>query len=180
MADEYAAFRDDRNNFQQVLLSLVNELDEANAEVERIKERLKTAENVVKDLVENRIPTATEGMEGKFDLPDGRTLTVKEEIRASIAGEKRIPAIRWLDEHGYGHIVKRQVVFEFPRGQTEEYTKFVEAVNQLQLGNLVMKENNTVHPMTLVSWVKDAMGEGENLPVDIFGIYRQRTAKVKE
>lgn len=183
MTDEYAGFRDEPGaNFKAVLRSLADEYLEAEAEVTRAEEALEKAKANKKDISEIRIPQATEGMDGKFDLGDGRELQLKEEIRASIAGEKKDPAIRWLDENDYGHIVKRQVIIEFAKGDTERCDQFLKAVKSLEseLGTLVVKTNFSVHNATLVSWVKEQLGEGVDLPVDVFGIFRQRTAKVKE
>ena len=117
--------------------------------------------------------------EGKFALSDGRTLEVKEDIRSSIAGEKRIPAIKWLDENDYGHIVKRQLTFEFGKGSDEQVAAFRKHVEKMKTP-LVMKENYTVHHATLNAWVKEQLGEGVDLPRETFGIFRQRVAKVKE
>ena len=183
MTDDYAEFRSEPgDNFKAVLRSLADDYLEAEAEVTRAEETLEKAKAQRNDIAEVRIPQATEGMDGKFDLGDGRELQLKEEIRSSIAGDKRMPAINWLDEHDYGHIVKRQVIIEFAKGDTERCDKFLEAVKALegQLGTLVVKTNFTVHHATLNSWVKEQLGEGVKLPVDVFGIFRQRTAKVKE
>jgi len=181
MQDSYAAFRDDKpsDNLTAVLRTLADEYLAAEAEVARIEAELEVAKANLKDVAENRIPQATDGMEGKFNLGDGRELQIKEEIRSSIAGEKREPAIKWLDEHGYGHIVKREIVFEFPKGDEARSKAFVEAVQKLGIP-LVMKSNFSVHHSTLNSWVKERLGEGDALPNETFGIFRQRTAKVKD
>lgn len=180
--DPYADFKSgDNDNLKTVLRQLADELVEAMADVDRIKEELKTAENVVKDLTENRIPSVAEGLEGKFDLGDGRTLTIKEEIRASVAGEKLAPAVEWLDAHDYGGLVKRNLTFEFGKDDDERVKKFKEAVEPiLKEQKLVLKEKHAIHPATLVAWVKERLEEGDKLPVDVFGIFRQRIAKVKE
>jgi len=181
MQDDYAAFRNDKpsENLTAVLRTLADEYLAAEAEVTRIEAELEVAKANMKDIAENRIPQATDGMEGKFNLGDGRELQIKEEIRSSIAGEKREPAILWLDKHGYGHIVKREIVFEFPKGDEARSKAFVEAVQKLGMP-LVMKSNFSVHHATLNSWVKERLGEGDALPNETFGIFRQRTAKVKD
>lgn len=181
--DPYAEFRDEPgDNFKAVLRSLADEYLEAEAEVAKKEQELEVARAHQKDIAEVRIPQATEGMDGKFDLGDGRELQLKEEIRASIAGEKRGPAINWLDNHDYGHIVKRQIIVEFGKGEQERADQLLKTLKELEpkLGTLVIKTNYSVHPMTLVSWVKEQLKEGVDLPVDVFGIYRQRIAKVKE
>ncbi len=181
MQDDYAAFRDDRpsDNLTAVLRTLADEYLAAEAKVARIAAELETAQAELKDIAEMRIPQATDGMEGKFNLGDGRELTVKEEIRSSIAGEKRDPAIKWLDDNGYGHIVKRELIFEFPKGDEARSKAFIEAVQKLGM-QLVMKSNFSVHHATLNSWVKERLGDGVDLPRETFGIFRQRTAKVKD
>jgi len=182
MEDPYAEFKsNESDNLKTVLRGLVDELVEAMSEVDRIKAELEVAENVVKDLTQNRIPSVAEGLEGKFDLGDGRTLTIKEEIRASVAGEKLGPAVEWLDAHDYGSIVKRNLTFEFGKDDHKRVKAFKEAVAPiLKSQKLVLKEKNAIHPATLVAWVKERLAEGDALPVDIFGIFRQRVAKVKE
>ena len=183
MTDEYAEFRDEpTGNFTTVLRQLADELVLAEQNILKAQEALEVANAVKKDIAEFRIPQMTDGMDGKFNLGDGRELSVKEEVRASIAGEKRIPAINWLDDNDYGHIVKRQIIIEFGKNETERSEKFLECVKELEkeLGTLVVKKNWSVHPATLVSWVKEQLGEGVNLPTEIFGIFRQRVAKVKE
>lgn len=181
MSDAYASLRDDKpsDNLTSVLRSLADEYIEAEKEVERIEALLETAKTNLKDIAENRIPQATDGMEGEFNLGDGRVLKIKEEIRSSIAGEKREPAIKWLDDNGYGHIVKREIIFEFPKGDEERTKQFLQAIKDMEM-SLVMKSNYSVHHATLNSWVKEQLGEGVDLPRETFGIFRQRTAKVKD
>jgi hypothetical protein len=181
MTYDYTAFRKEpSSNLTNVLRQLADEYIAAEAEVIKAQEALEIAVARKRDIAENLIPQATDGMDGRFNLGDGRELIVKEEIRSSIAGEKRIPAIQWLDENGYGHIVKREISVEFAKGDTERCEAFLQALKNLeaQLGTLVVKTNFTVHHATLNSWVKERLSEGVDLPVDVFGIFRQRTAKV--
>jgi len=179
--DPYAAFKDEAipGNLEQVLMQLADELEAADEAVAAAELALEAAKDDRKDIAEVRIPAATEGMNGKLLLKDGRTLEVKEDIRSSIAGEKRVPAIKWLDEHDYGHIVKRELVFKFAKGDDKGYKQFQKAVKKIKMP-LVMTEQFSVHHATLNAWVKEQLGEGVELPKETFGIFRQRVAKVKE
>lgn len=179
--DPYAAVKDasPQGNLDTVLCQLADELKAANLRVEAIELELTEAKDVVKDIAEVRIPTVADGLEGKFTLSDGRVLEIREEIRTSIAGAKRVPAIEWLDRNEYGHIVKRVLAFEFKRDDQETFQRFRKAVEELNMG-LVMKENFSVHHATLNAWVKEQLSEGVALPTETFGIFRQRTAKIKE
>lgn len=184
-SDPYADFREDDlpGNLDTVLVQLTDELQEAQGYVELKEKELEEAKDALKEIAEMRIPAATDGLEGKFTLSDGRTLEVKEDIRSSIAGEKRIPAIRWLDEHDYGHIVKRVISVEFGKDSDEFVAEFKEALDEFRMKTkrpLVVKEQYSVHHATLNAWVKEQLCEGVELPRDTFGIFRQRVAKVKE
>ena len=183
--DPYADFKDDSipGNLDTVLIQLADELSEADKLVALKEAELEAAKDDRKDIAENRIPAATDGLDGKFTLSDGRTLEVKEDIRSSIAGDKRVPAIKWLDDNDYGHIVKRQMIVEFGKDSDEDVEKFNKAMSKhaKKIGKpLVVKEKFEVHHATLNAWVKEQMGEGVDLPKETFGIFRQRVAKLKE
>tara|TARA_R110000772_G_scaffold30806_13_gene76541 strand:+ start:2100 stop:2657 length:558 start_codon:yes stop_codon:yes gene_type:complete len=184
MGDEYAGYREAESstNLTTVLVSLADEMNDAMINLDFAQAALDQAKAELKDIVEIKIPSAVDGMSGKFDLGDGRELTIKEDIRASIAGDKKNPAINWMDEHGYGHIVKRKIVVEFPKGEEERTAAFLTALKALEtdLGMLNIKQDLSVHHATLTSWVKEQLADGVDIPTDVFGIFRQRTAKLKE
>lgn len=179
--DPYSDFKKPSSNLTIVLDQLADELLAAEAEVQRIEEELAAAKKLVQDIATIRIPAVTDGLEGKFTLTDGRTLIVKEDIRASVAGERLAPAVKWLDDNDYGGIVKREVVFSFGKDDHEKVKAFNKAIGPIikKMG-LVSKEKNAIHPQTLLSFVREKLGEGVELPKETFGIFRQQTAKVKE
>lgn len=177
--DPYADFRAATpSNLETLLMSLADDLIAAEEEVARIEKELEAANERVKQLVERTIPEATEGLDGKLTLKDGRELILKEHIRASIAGEKKDPAIAWLDENGYGSLVKRELVFEFDRKDQAKYQEFVTVLKQAGV-EVVMTEKFNVHWQTLTSWVKERLKNGDVIPLETFGVFRQRTAEVK-
>ena len=178
--DPYADFKAPSSNLSTVLNQLADELLEAQKELADAEAVVETKKNIVRDIAEKRIPEAVDGVEGKIDLGNDRTLEIKEEIRASVAGEKLAPAVQWLDDNDYGGIVKRQLIFEFGKDDHEKVKKFKKLMAPIiKEHKLVMKDKQAIHPQTLLAWVKERLKEGDNLPVDTFGIFRQRTAKVK-
>lgn len=183
-ADPYADFKDDGipGNLETVLIQLADELEAADALIERLEAQLEEAKDARKEIAEQRIPNATEGMDGELHLKDGRKLLVKEEIRCSIAGDKAAPAIKWVTDNDYGHIVKRQKIFEFGKDSDEQVNAFMKAVTKYQAEKgavLNIKDKDSIHHQTLLAWVKEQLAEGVDLPRDTFGIFRQRVAKVK-
>lgn len=184
--DPYAEFQDDSipSNLDSVLTQLADELVEAQDHLTECEREVEKATDVVREITDRRIPDATEGMNGALVLKDGRTLEIKEEIRSSIAGDKKIPAIIWLDENDYGHIVKRVVSVQFGKDCDELVKAFMEYCKKFEHkdlnGGLVVKTDFSVHHATLNSWVKEQLKDGVDLPRETFGIFRQRKAKVKD
>ena len=76
--DPYASFRDDAmpSNLLTVVRQLVDLQEEKAAEVEYFTQALKDAKDILRNMQEVEIPTALEGLTGKFDLKDGRVLEV--------------------------------------------------------------------------------------------------------
>lgn len=173
--------RSQGGNFMETALRLTDELVAMEKDVERIEAMLEDAKGKVKNHIERTIPLALDEMEGTIDLPDGRKLILSEEVEASIAGEKRVPAIAWLDKNGYKHLPKRELVFKFGRGEDETAAmeRFMAAVRESGV-KVPMEEKHSVHHATLKSWVKEQLSEGVDLPADTFGIFRRKKAKVKD
>lgn len=182
--DPYAAFREESDTMPTNLLTVVRQLvdtQEAAAEkVERLTKELELATDILRNITEREIPGALEGLHGKFDLKDGRVLEVAQKIRASIAGEKKEPAVKWLDDHNHSGIVKRTVTVEFKKDDKDTRDLFMDALSTFMLENkkLPVTEDYTVHWMTLEAWVREQLGEGVELPKEIFGIYTQYISKV--
>lgn len=182
--DPYAALKaEDKNdgNLKKVMRELADMYLEAEELVAQKTKELEDAQKALDDIAVFRIPTALDGLDGNFPVGDGITIQVKEHIRASIAGEKAKPAIKWLDDNGYGNIVKRQLIAEFPKEDQERFQEFLTKITPaLQELHVVLTDKHSVHPGTLVAWVKEKLGEGVELPVETFGIFRQRKGIVKK
>ena len=68
----------------------------------------------------------------------------------------------------------------YGKDDDEKVKKFKEAIAPIVRDQrLVFKEKAAIHPQTLLAGVKERLKEGDTLPVEIFGIFRQKTAKVK-
>ena len=184
MSDPYSDFKQENlGNLQNVLNQLAKELKEAEKAVEQKEKELAEAKEFFRDLSEKRVPEAADGVTGQIKLESGEVLEIKEHIRASIAGAKRIPAIKWLDENGFGNIVKRKIIIELGKDDDRRAKLILQSLKEIMdvTGEkFVIKQDYSVHPQTLVAWVKEMMAEGIEIPVEVFGIFRQTIAKVKE
>lgn len=114
----------------------------------------------------------------EFKTKEGTKISVNEDIRASISKKDRDSALAWLDENGYGNIIKREFKVQFENElEVQEFKKFLDSNNM----NICLENVSTVHHATLSSFIRDLMSEGcDEVPLDIFGVVRLRKTKISE
>lgn len=150
----------------------------AEAEVRRIEADLQKAREHLRDISERQLPDLMDeiGLE-TFKTRSGLTIKVKETIRASIPKAKAPQAFAWLKAHNFGALIKRSVSIAFGKGEDELADNFVSELES-KYGYDVDDKSN-VHPATLSSFVKEKLENGEELPLDLFGVHRQRVTKIE-
>jgi hypothetical protein len=149
--------------------TLETEINDANVSLaEKMDERNK----IVRDL----IPSVMEelGM-AKFTMTDGSLIDVKEHINASIKEEFKAAAFKWLEEHEKDGIIKTKVLSEFGKGEMDDAKKALKAIEDAGFSGIL---DRSVHPMTLKSFVKEQLEEGINIPLDVFGVFQFKEAKI--
>lgn len=178
---DYSEYKDDEaigDNLMAVLIGLADQQEAAESEVERLTELLKEAKKNVLLYSETNIPKALDGLEGKFKLTDGREINVKEDIRSHLSKENKPKGIIWLNNNGHSAIVKREFKIEFGKGDDKWADKFERDLAKRKKP-LNVKRGMSVHAGTLKSFIRQALEDGEDIPQKLFGVYRQRVAKIK-
>jgi hypothetical protein len=111
-----------------------------------------------------------------FTLLDGRGVTIKEDISASLAGDKKDGAIAWLKEHGYSDLVSVDVEVGFGAGDEEK----ARALAQELIGKgIIPKLAQSVNTGTLKSLIRELLEQGAEVPLETLGAYRWRKAVIK-
>lgn len=148
-------------------------LAKAESEVETLKVQLK-------QIAENALPQVMDELQlQEFSTKSGLKIVVKEKIRASISKGRNEEAIKWLDDHGFENLVKRQFIIVFSREDTPWANKF-EGDLKKRKRQLNVDRKQDVHPSTLVSFVAERLTEGDtDFPVELFGVFRQRFTKIE-
>lgn len=155
---------------------LVGELRRADQQVEECEQALKDAQKWRRDLAERQMPELFEQLGvTELKMSDGLKVLVKEKIRASIPQKHREEAMAWLEEHGHAALIKRTLVAAFNRDQQESAAQAMEVLTKMFRN---VKQDRKVEPSTLRSWVKQQLEAGEELPLDLFGVFRQNEAQV--
>ena len=144
--------------------------------VEQAEQVLADAKSRLKQISEVDLPEVMSevGM-GEVKLSDGPTVSVSDRIHARISQDNMREAHQWLNENGFGNLIKREFKIGFGRDQEQWAESFEDT---LQHEGVKYDRKQAVHPSTLKSFVKQSLENGEDIPEDVFGVYRQTVAKL--
>lgn len=126
---------------------------------------------------ERELPAALDALNLKdFKTLTGLTIEVKEDIRASVPKDKMPAACAWLREHNSAGIIKRGITVQFAAGEDEKAQRLITA---LAKKGLEPEDKTSIHPSTLSAFVREKLEAGQQIPMDTFGVFRDRYTVVK-
>lgn len=144
--------------------------------VSRLTEQLEDAKQKLREVQEVLLPDAMLGVGlESFNLSDGSSVYIDKFYAGKIPDDRAKEAFAWLRENGLDSIIKREVKCLFGKGEDKRAEQILEMLRK-QGTNPVDKQG--VHPMTLKSFIRERMENGEELPQDLFGAYVGNRAKV--
>ena len=156
---------------------LATKLEKLQLEVEEARVALGEAEKRLVECSEREIPEAMDELGLRtVQTSDGLVVKVVETVNAAISRDREKLAFDWLDQNGYGSLVKTQVLARFGRGEDRGAEEAEEALRAITDD---VERKKSVHAMTLKKFVKDALAEGVDFPLDLFGVFTRRQAKVE-
>lgn len=156
------------------------------ARAEVLRTELSGLESEIYELSSRTIPDKM--MEARMDvcgLPElGVDVRLDEWTRAVLprpdesgGTEARDRATAWLDEHGYGNLIKTEVTASFDKTERNMALSAAEALRaEFPDKRVLVRED--IHHMTYTAWAKGELRAGVSLPVDLLGITTGRVAKV--
>jgi hypothetical protein len=148
--------------------------------VAECEEDLRIAKEMLRKLEQEEIPSTMQelGVEN-FTLTNGAKISINTFYDAKISDENRGEALRWLHDHGFGSLIKTEVSCKFDR---ESYDEAIALTHLLKEKGFDYVDKETVHPMTLKTFVKTQIESTEEdvarPPKELFGIYIGKKAKV--
>lgn len=160
----------------QQVADLVTEYQTWVREEERLLDEAKEAGKRKRYYGEKAIPEALSalGLSG-VTLDTGQRVTVEPMVYVDIKEENRPAAHRWMEENGYGELIKTEVFAQFGRGDRNLAQA---ALETLQEAGFSPEAKESVHPQTLRAWANDLLVSGTILP-DFFGAYLGAKTKIK-
>lgn len=158
------------------MAQLARALVEADEGVEQAEESLKRAKERARMLREETIPSAMQelGIE-ELKLDTGQKLSVKQEVYASIPADKKGQAFTWLEDNGFGGLIKVGVSVDFGKGEIDVANDFFESLCD---SGYDPNFDTSVHPSTLKAFLKEQIASGASIPLDLFGARPVWTAKI--
>jgi hypothetical protein len=158
------------------LTKLAEEARQLEKDIDAASVDLAEKQDKLTNILRNIIPSAMEELGMKnFTLADESKVEIKDHINASITEQNKPRAFAWLTEHGFDGIIKTKVASEFGKGEIDDARK---ALSALQEAGFTGTLDQNVHPMTLKSFVKEQLEEGNSIPLDVFGVFEFKEAKI--
>jgi len=148
---------------------LVEELEENLAEIKKQLNKLKMIE--LPDLM------AECGM-SELKTDDGVTIKIEDFVSGSLPKDfdKREAAISWLEDHDAAGLIKTELTLAFEKSQHNEAMSLAAELHERGYDSAAKMG---VHPQTLIAHVKERLRKGEEVPLEVLGLYAGRTAKIK-
>ena len=148
--------------------------------VKQLEDQLREAKKDFANIQENELPAAIAEYNLKeFTLGDGTQISVKRFYNVSIPKdeEKREACFDWLNDNGFGDLIKNQVAVNFVKGKEREAVSFIQ---ELEERRLTPSNKKWVEPMTLKAFAKERVEKAEPFPSDMFGLYIGEKATIKK
>lgn len=158
------------------LSALVTRANQVDIEVARAEDQLKALKETQTDLKQRRIPDLMDELSmASFTTKSGLKVTVKKKVRAKFTDATRTAAAQWFVDQNLERMVKNEFSLALDKGQEEKSADLCKAIEALGLP-YVNKKN--VHHSALSAFVKRRDAAGEDVPDELFNVYRFSEAKI--
>lgn len=108
----------------------------------------------------------------------GWNIKVGEFVSGSLPKDDaaRAKAIKWLEDHDAGELIKTNVSVVFGRSQ---HGDAVEIAKEIEAHGYAPALESTVHPQTLQAFARERLKDGQPLDTETLGLYTGRVARFK-
>jgi hypothetical protein len=177
MSYDYTEFTQSTSSDAMAEVSrLAEEQQDAEIAVALAEKALSEAKQHLSDIAERRLPDLMDEVGiSECKTSSGVVVNIIDEIHANIPKDRFFEALAWLREHNHEGLIKRTVAVAFGKGGDR---KAAELMSELERSGMHPEDRSTVHHQTLSAWAREAIREGREIPQELLGVRRVRTAKV--
>lgn len=148
---------------------MVEELEQQLSDMKKNLNRIKTVD----------LPDAmAEAGLSELSLNNGFKITIDDFVSGSLPkdDERRRQAINWLEQNGADTLIKTDVNIQFDKSKHNEALNLM---GMLEEHDIEFTSKSGVHPQTLLAHVKERLRKGDEVPLELLGLYAGRVAKIK-
>lgn len=115
----------------------------------------------------------------EFKTDDGFKFTMDDFVSGSLPKdqEARAAAMDWLEANGANSLIKTEVSLSFGRN---EHNQALSLTAELSERGFPVTRKTTVHPQTLLAYARERLHSGDELPLELLGLYAGRIVKIKQ
>lgn len=146
--------------------------------VEQLEADLAQAKKLLHEIRTKNVPDIMAEIQSDHFNFGGYEVKVEDFVSGSLPKdpEKKQKAIDLLSEYGADGLLKTELSLEFGKSQHNEAINLYHELQEQGYGAFI---NSTVHPMTLMSWAKQRLRDGEEIDLEALGLYAGKVAKLK-
>ena len=147
--------------------------------VAQMEEDLKAVKKSLNALKGSRIPDLMGELQMESVVFRGWQVRIDDFVSGSLPreGEGHEQAVRWLEEHGAGGLIKTDLTLAFGKSQHNEA---LDLAGRLEAEGLAPSVKSGVHAQTLHAFARERIRNGEPLDIEILGLYIGKVAKMKQ
>jgi hypothetical protein len=114
----------------------------------------------------------------ELSLNNGFKITIDDFVSGTLPkdDERRKAAISWLESNGADSLIKTDVNIQFDKSEHNEALNLIGMLNEQ---SIEFTAKSGVHPQTLLAHVKERLRRGDEVPLELLGLYAGRVAKIK-
>lgn len=152
---------------------LAVQLEDTQAEIAALEQKLESLQQREADLSQNMIPEIM----GQAGVQEFCTKSVRLKLDTKVRLPQNSPKVHeWLRKVGQDGLIKSVVSVPFPKGKEDEARKLVQALGKKQVAADL---SQTVAWNSLEKTVKEMLAEGKQIPFDDLGAHPQTFTKVE-